>query len=83
MAYTVAITSGAPSMAVDRAMSAFGAPVAVASGPAAAPIAPELRRLKRIVAYGPRCPDCAGPLVFGEGCHLCPVCGYSACGGGR
>lgn len=41
----------------------------------------ELRRLRRVVAYGPRCPDCAGPLVFGEGCHLCPVCGYSACGG--
>jgi hypothetical protein len=41
----------------------------------------ELRRLKRVTAYGPRCPDCAGPLVFGEGCHLCPVCGYSACGG--
>jgi hypothetical protein len=41
----------------------------------------ELRRLKRVVAYGPRCPDCTGPLVFGEGCQLCPVCGYSACGG--
>ena len=41
----------------------------------------ELRRLKRVTAYGPRCPDCAGPLVFGEGCQLCPVCGYSACGG--
>ena len=44
---------------------------------------PELRRLRRIVAYGPRCPDCAGPLVFGEGCQLCPVCGYSGCGGAR
>ena len=40
----------------------------------------ELRRLKRVTAYGPRCPDCAGPLVFGEGCQLCPVCGYSGCG---
>lgn len=38
-------------------------------------------RLKRMAARGPRCPDCAGPLVFGEGCQLCPVCGYSACGG--
>ncbi len=37
------------------------------------------RRLRRIVARGPRCPDCAGPLVFGEGCHVCPVCGFSAC----
>ena len=37
-------------------------------------------RLRRPVATrGPRCPDCAGPLVFGEGCELCPVCGYSAC----
>ena len=45
--------------------------------------APEIRRLRRVVAYGPRCPDCAGPLVFGEGCQLCPICGYSGCGGGR
>ncbi len=37
-------------------------------------------RLRRLVAHGPRCPDCGGPLVFGEGCHLCPVCGYSGCG---
>ncbi len=43
---------------------------------------PELRRLRRVVAYGPRCPDCAGPLVFGEGCQLCPICGYSGCGAG-
>ena len=38
-----------------------------------------IRRLRRLVAYGPRCPDCAGPLAFGEGCSLCPVCGYSSC----
>ncbi len=37
------------------------------------------RRLRRMVAFGPRCPDCAGPLAFGEGCSLCPVCGYSSC----
>ncbi|MEZ4502512.1 MAG: hypothetical protein R3C39_07795 [Dehalococcoidia bacterium] len=40
-------------------------------------------RLKRMAARGPRCPDCAGPIVFGEGCQLCPICGYSACGGRR
>ncbi len=53
--------------------------------PAVLPAAPgpELRRLRRVVAYGPRCPDCAGPLVFGEGCQLCPICGYSGCGGRR
>jgi hypothetical protein len=51
---------------------------ALVSGPS-----PELRRLRRVAAYGPRCPDCAGPLVFGEGCQLCPVCGYSGCGGRR
>ena len=27
-----------------------------------------------------RCPDCGGPLVHGEGCASCPVCGYSRCG---
>lgn len=26
------------------------------------------------------CPECGGPLVHGEGCHTCPLCGYSACG---
>ena len=36
--------------------------------------------LRRLAMPGPRCPDCTGPLVFGEGCRLCPVCGYSACG---
>jgi len=28
----------------------------------------------------PRCPDCGGPLVHGEGCLACPVCGFSRCG---
>lgn len=37
------------------------------------------RRLRRTVLLGPRCPDCTGPLVHGEGCNLCPVCGYSGC----
>jgi len=41
-----------------------------------------VRRLRRTVAHGPRCPDCAGPLVFGEGCNICPVCGYSGCEAG-
>ena len=36
-------------------------------------------RLRRPALAGPRCPQCAGPLVFGEGCSLCPVCGYSGC----
>ncbi len=37
------------------------------------------RRLRRFAARGPRCPECAGPLVFGEGCQACPVCGFSGC----
>ncbi len=38
------------------------------------------RRVRRArPAMGPRCPHCAGPLVFGEGCSLCPICGFSAC----
>lgn len=40
----------------------------------------EERRARRArPAMGPRCPQCAGPLVFGEGCSLCPICGFSAC----
>lgn len=38
------------------------------------------RRYRREASVGQRCPHCAGPLVFGEGCSLCPICGYSACG---
>src|SRR5581483_3105774 len=26
------------------------------------------------------CPECGGPLIHDEGCHTCPLCGYSACG---
>ena len=37
-------------------------------------------RLRRARQFGPRCPDCGGPLVFGEGCQLCPICGHSSCG---
>lgn len=37
------------------------------------------RRLRRPRMAGPRCPDCAGPLAYGEGCHVCPVCGFSGC----
>ena len=40
----------------------------------------EAPRRRRQWSYaGPRCPQCAGPLVFGEGCSLCPVCGHSSC----
>ena len=58
-----------------QTLTVRAAPVASATG--------ERRRLRRLLAYGPRCPDCAGPLVFGEGCSLCPVCGYSSCSAGR
>lgn len=35
--------------------------------------------LARIARFDHRCPDCDGPLVFGEGCSLCPICGRSSC----
>ena len=25
-----------------------------------------------------RCPDCGGPLVYGEGCACCSICGFTA-----
>lgn len=65
------VTSLAP---IDRTVrEGAGGATRAADGPA------PLRRLRRIAAFGPRCPDCAGPLAFGEGCSLCPVCGYSGC----
>ncbi len=38
-------------------------------------VAPSLRSL--VARTGNRCPECAGPLVNGEGCVACPVCGFS------
>jgi len=37
-------------------------------------VAPALRPL--MARTGNRCPDCGGPLVSGEGCVACPVCGF-------
>lgn len=37
-------------------------------------VAPSLRPL--MARTGNRCPECAGPLVSGEGCVACPVCGF-------
>ena len=28
-----------------------------------------------------RCPECDEELVFQEGCHICPACGFTRCGG--
>ena len=28
----------------------------------------------------PRCPECGEPLLFQEGCHVCPSCAYTKCG---
>ncbi len=56
--------------------------------PVTATLSPEfdvrkyIQRLQERAAAGPRvgCPDCGGPLVHGEGCVLCPVCGFTNCG---
>ena len=37
-------------------------------------------QLRLQLFHATRCPDCGGPLVHGEGCASCPVCGYSHCG---
>lgn len=38
-------------------------------------------QLRLSLFRSPRCPDCGGPLVHGEGCISCPICGFSRCGG--
>ncbi len=30
--------------------------------------------------FGGQCPDCGNLLVYQEGCHICPSCGYTKCG---
>ena len=30
--------------------------------------------------YIGQCPDCSNQLVYQEGCHICPSCGYTKCG---
>jgi len=37
-------------------------------------VPPALRPL--VARYNGRCPECAGPLVSGEACVACPVCGF-------
>jgi hypothetical protein len=37
-------------------------------------VAPSLRPL--VARTGNRCPECAGPLINGEACVACPVCGF-------
>jgi len=34
---------------------------------------------RNVIVKGSRCPDCGGPLVHGEGCACCPVCGFTHC----
>lgn len=60
-----------------------GVPTSTLSPVAApSPVAPReaTRRFRSARRFGPRCPDCGGPLVYGEGCRLCPICGHSSCG---
>jgi ribonucleoside-diphosphate reductase alpha chain len=30
--------------------------------------------------FSGQCPDCSSLLVYQEGCHICPSCGYTKCG---
>ena len=29
--------------------------------------------------FSGQCPECGGMLVYQEGCHICPACGYTKC----
>jgi ribonucleoside-diphosphate reductase alpha chain len=33
-----------------------------------------------VKSSGGQCPDCGQSLVYQEGCHICPSCGYTKCG---
>jgi len=58
----------APPLKAERGARQEALPYTVRS------VAPSLRPL--MARTGNRCPDCGGPLVSGEGCVACPVCGF-------
>lgn len=70
------MTSMTPTVPVPVGRPAPGTGIDAGIGDAAPP-AP--RRRRQWMVAGPSCPQCAGPLVFGEGCSVCPVCGHSSC----
>lgn len=43
-------------------------------------VALETAGVENVLNQGARCPECAGPLKFEEGCQTCEHCGYSKCG---
>lgn len=45
----------------------------------AAKKAPKPRAVTTLGTDKVYCPDCGQPLVFGEGCNICPNCGWSKC----
>lgn len=45
----------------------------------AAKKAPKPRAVTTLATDKVYCPDCGQPLVFGEGCNICPNCGWSKC----
>jgi ribonucleoside-diphosphate reductase alpha chain len=32
-----------------------------------------------VMNFGGQCPECGSMLVYQEGCHICPACGYTKC----
>jgi hypothetical protein len=39
-----------------------------------------MRKRVLVIRRTEACPDCGAFLVRGEGCALCPVCGFTKCG---
>jgi ribonucleoside-diphosphate reductase alpha chain len=35
--------------------------------------------IKTASSFTGQCPDCSGLLIYQEGCHHCPGCGYTKC----
>jgi ribonucleoside-diphosphate reductase alpha chain len=33
-----------------------------------------------VKSWAGQCPDCGGPLIYQEGCNICPACGFTKCG---